>query len=233
MEKHVLTALHRAHSHLVDSEMDLRFAKREVLIKNRISLATDGWLVCAVCVGKKLASYETGIPHIESSAHKRRLAWAVAEDEDPKNADTHSERSVCSSRRSASVSQSGNDVCQRVSNCLRDMRVVNALLRDGEVPTVSIADLSVINEQCDELVKMVRSIRNRAKVIDKQLRLAQAINTDKPGLQCVVCMDAERSRLLLPCRHLAVCHSCEIQLPTRHCPTCRVAIEESVDVFRS
>jgi hypothetical protein len=43
---------------------------------------------------------------------------------------------------------------------------------------------------------------------------------------CVVCMDAPRSVLLLPCKHLALCEECSESLQAGGnkgaCPVCRV-----------
>jgi hypothetical protein len=52
--------------------------------------------------------------------------------------------------------------------------------------------------------------------------------------QCVVCMDAQRSLLLLPCRHLALCGApaCLAMLGAPPlCPVCRKRVEQRLDVF--
>ena len=43
---------------------------------------------------------------------------------------------------------------------------------------------------------------------------------------CVVCMCAARSVVLIPCGHLAVCHSCYSRL--QQCPICRSVIRGAI-----
>jgi hypothetical protein len=52
--------------------------------------------------------------------------------------------------------------------------------------------------------------------------------------QCVVCMDAPKSRILLPCLHQCVCEACAqrmLELDTPSCPVCRAHIERIGQVF--
>jgi hypothetical protein len=51
---------------------------------------------------------------------------------------------------------------------------------------------------------------------------------------CVVCMDAPRCVLLMPCRHLALCDAPEcaamLGAPPR-CPVCREAVAHTISVY--
>jgi hypothetical protein len=51
------------------------------------------------------------------------------------------------------------------------------------------------------------------------------------GKACVICMDAEKSVLLLPCRHLCVCVGCSQEPRLVQCPICREPIAEKMHVF--
>ena len=44
-----------------------------------------------------------------------------------------------------------------------------------------------------------------------------------PSQRCVVCLDAERDTMTIPCLHLALCKSCAVELSSRSsaCPVCR------------
>ena len=47
--------------------------------------------------------------------------------------------------------------------------------------------------------------------------------------ECVVCCEAERSVLLVPCGHLVLCQSCWEMMQKRkfvECPVCRVCVDE-------
>lgn len=51
------------------------------------------------------------------------------------------------------------------------------------------------------------------------------------SLECTVCMDKERSILLEPCKHLALCESCANKC--QECPLCRATITSKVKVIFS
>jgi hypothetical protein len=47
-------------------------------------------------------------------------------------------------------------------------------------------------------------------------------------IECVICMDAERSVLFLPCRHITCCTDCARHLHA--CPVCRQTIDDRLEV---
>ena len=52
---------------------------------------------------------------------------------------------------------------------------------------------------------------------------------------CVVCMDASKDWLCMPCRHLAMCGACtaRIQHQTGRCPICQQYIRQAVQVYKA
>jgi predicted amidophosphoribosyltransferase len=53
---------------------------------------------------------------------------------------------------------------------------------------------------------------------------------------CVVCFDAPKDHLIVPCGHQCVCAGCAEQLintRTPTCPVCREPIQQTVKVFCS
>jgi hypothetical protein len=66
-----------------------------------------------------------------------------------------------------------------------------------------------------------------------------AAHAPQPGAeetQCVVCLDAPKDHLIVPCGHQCVCAGCAEQLTktrTPTCPVCREPIRETVKVFCS
>jgi hypothetical protein len=57
---------------------------------------------------------------------------------------------------------------------------------------------------------------------------------DEEETQCVVCFDAPKDHILVPCGHQCVCGACAEQLTrtrTPTCPVCREPIRETVKVF--
>ena len=53
--------------------------------------------------------------------------------------------------------------------------------------------------------------------------------------ECVVCMEHERSHVLVTCGHAVVCETCaeDIMATTRACPVCRRRVEQIIRIFRS
>jgi len=48
---------------------------------------------------------------------------------------------------------------------------------------------------------------------------------------CVICDDAKKRVLLLPCRHLCLCSACSKLEKLTDCPMCRAKISDKMEVF--
>jgi hypothetical protein len=71
----------------------------------------------------------------------------------------------------------------------------------------------------------------RAQQVQAQLGVPPAApNPDAEETQCVVCMDAPKNRVVLPCMHMCVCEACA-QLLRDRCPVCRGPIERIAQLF--
>ena len=65
---------------------------------------------------------------------------------------------------------------------------------------------------------------------------APAPQSDAEETQCLVCFDAPKDHLIVPCGHMCVCEACAEQLTktrTPMCPVCRGPIRETMKVFCS
>jgi hypothetical protein len=65
---------------------------------------------------------------------------------------------------------------------------------------------------------------------------APAPHPDTEETQCVVCFDAPKDHIIVPCGHQCVCARCAEQLTktrTPMCPVCREPIRETMKVFCS
>jgi hypothetical protein len=63
-----------------------------------------------------------------------------------------------------------------------------------------------------------------------------APHLDAEETQCVVCMDAPKDHIIVPCYHLCVCQACAnrlMQMEEPSCPICRRAIQQTNKVFQS
>lgn len=63
--------------------------------------------------------------------------------------------------------------------------------------------------------------------------LEQKLNEERDRHLCIVCQDAVRAVLLLPCRHLCLCNECWQSLRDRStgCPVCRRSVYDAFDVY--
>jgi hypothetical protein len=59
------------------------------------------------------------------------------------------------------------------------------------------------------------------------------LSTTNGDDNCVVCMDASKNHLIMPCRHLCVCtHCAPIISELGTCPMCRTRIKEIIQIFK-
>jgi hypothetical protein len=74
-----------------------------------------------------------------------------------------------------------------------------------------------------------------ATLLVQQMQAQLGVPPAAPALgaeetQCVVCMDAAKTHIVLPCGHMCVCEACA-QLLRDRCPVCRGPIERITQVF--
>jgi hypothetical protein len=63
-------------------------------------------------------------------------------------------------------------------------------------------------------------------------RLAErALEREREEKTCVVCMNAFKTTLLLPCRHLCLCSTCALRPDIKECPICRTYIAGTMEVI--
>jgi len=68
----------------------------------------------------------------------------------------------------------------------------------------------------------------------KTAAMERAHESERESQLCTVCLDAPRSMLCLPCRHLSICGSAECLAmlgATPRCPLCRSVVTETIPVF--
>lgn len=73
----------------------------------------------------------------------------------------------------------------------------------------------------------------RNSAIDDQYTKQVCRIGDEENL-CVVCDDAKKQIILLPCKHMCLCKTCSTQclfITIKECPLCRTRIENSMEVF--
>jgi hypothetical protein len=48
---------------------------------------------------------------------------------------------------------------------------------------------------------------------------------------CAICMEESSTILFVPCRHLAICSTCEPKYESKECPICRESVKDRIKVF--
>lgn len=113
----------------------------------------------------------------------------------------------------------------RMKEYLQQLNEEMGLLRGEEDAIVEITSVG----ECERLEKILKTTLSKVEERKSGL-IANALNkTSDEQKLCVVCIDAEKSVLLLPCRHVCVCKLCSRQIDS--CPVCRAQIQDKINVF--
>ena len=75
--------------------------------------------------------------------------------------------------------------------------------------------------------ELSRQLLVAAKEIHEQVKAERNLS------RCVVCLEGERSVVLLPCRHAVLCTKCSglVQQTSGRCPVCRAGITSTLSTF--
>ena len=93
--------------------------------------------------------------------------------------------------------------------------------------------------QADLAALTLRAQSDALRMQQMQARLGRSVvppaapNLGAEETQCVVCMDAPKDRIVLPCMHLCACGPCAQRLLEldASCPVCRGPVERMAQVF--
>lgn len=132
----------------------------------------------------------------------------------------HTERKQLAGRLTGSA---GSDIEYLVKLAALDAEAMKAR-RDSQAPCWPVS-VDIMEEQTRLIVDLARQLDAAKDMLAKT-----AVPRAPPSLVlCVVCMDRERTRLLLPCRHVVTCDICAALLPS--CPVCRTGVRSSARVY--
>ena len=131
-----------------------------------------------------------------------RLAKSTVEDTQRKLQDT--EHRLAYQRDLASAAQDANGVLGRELHSLRQQ----------------LAGSQQARERAERDVRALQQRTAQAKSEGEDAASAT---------ECCVCMEARKSRVFLPCRHMAVCGACADGITA--CPICRGVIAECIEVY--
>jgi len=74
------------------------------------------------------------------------------------------------------------------------------------------------------LLQEIYGIENKKMTCENERDKAEDEDSDEnSSAECVICMSDSRDTLILPCRHLCLCHSCadSLRYQANNCPICR------------
>jgi hypothetical protein len=103
----------------------------------------------------------------------------------------------------------------------------------AEAAAAAASERLQMEEEAAALSLRVQADTLRLQQMQAQLGVAPAPCTAEEA-QCVVCMDAPKDHIVLPCMHMCACEACAQHLLKRwppRCPVCRGAIERIGQVF--
>lgn len=63
--------------------------------------------------------------------------------------------------------------------------------------------------------------------------LLREVEREREDKLCVICQDKEKCIMILPCRHLCICESCQAPLRTHRniCPICRKEVKQMIKAY--
>jgi hypothetical protein len=113
-----------------------------------------------------------------------------------------------------------------------------AAAMEAAVAEAAVAERLQMEEELAALTLRAQADALRIQQVQAQLGVPPSAPTPHPDdaeeTMCVVCFDAPKDHVVLPCKHLCVCGACAEQLTktrTPTCPVCREPIRETMKVF--
>jgi rubrerythrin len=101
------------------------------------------------------------------------------------------------------------------------------------------AERQRLEEQVAALTLVMQSAATQLQEAQAQLGVPPAAPAPHPDYaedQCVMCFDAPKDHIIIPCGHVCVCEACAnllTQMSKPLCPICRTAIQHTNKVFHS
>ena len=102
--------------------------------------------------------------------------------------------------------------------------------------TAAAAERLRVEEELAVLTRRMQSDALRVQQMHAQLGSSVVPPADAEETMCVVCFDAPKDHLIVPCGHQCVCEACAnllTQMDKPTCPICRTAIQQTNKVFQS
>ena len=89
----------------------------------------------------------------------------------------------------------------------------------------AVAKASAIREEQDHLEESAVASVLQGTMVEPD----REPSAEEEANACVVCLDACKNTVLLPCRHMCVCSACAGELSV--CPLCRSEVRDQMQVY--
>jgi len=131
---------------------------------------------------------------------------------------------------------------------------INEFIESGHYPVIVHIDLPIVDDTDDKDKKNVRSLITYAtllrcsdgyeiKAIEQKLMYGSTPyiihdiygidhTSTAPPEECVICMTELRDTVVIPCRHLCICHQCAqlLHYQSNKCPICRGVVRSMIRI---
>jgi hypothetical protein len=194
------------------------------------------WLMCiGRCPGEAVASmcgWQGALTcHVCGCSGESGLLGAVekATVEAEKHGDRSEKLSALVAAAKTMLEQAKTEKAERARAAAAEAAAAASVKAAAEA--AEAAERLQLEEELAALTLSAQSSALRMQQVQARLGVPPAApNPDAEETQCVVCMDAPKNRVVLPCMHMCVCEACA-QLLRDRCPVCRGPIERIAQLF--
>lgn len=117
---------------------------------------------------------------------------------------------------------------REIERCRDEVKAKNTEIKTWKCHPEILKEMTL--EQCNQLEKdLKQSLDNLSK--RKEALIALELQHQSEQRLCVICVEKDKSVLLLPCRHLCLCDKCAEYDNMTACPLCRRPIAHRISVF--
>jgi hypothetical protein len=165
------------------------------------------------------------------AAAGRARCWAMekATVEAEKHGDRSSEQlSALVAEAKTMIEQAKAEQAERAKAAAEEAVAAAAVKAAAEA--AEAAERLQMEEQLAALTLRMQTDALMAQQVQARLGSSVAPPAAPEETMCVVCMDAPKNRVVLPCMHMCVCEACA-QLLRDRCPVCRGPIERIAQLF--
>jgi hypothetical protein len=189
--------------------------------RGEVVVSMCGWQGALTCGGECGCSGESALGAVEEATA-----------EAAKHGERSSEHLAALVAEASGMMEQARAVQAERAKAAAEEAVVAAAAEAAAVAAAAAERLQAEEEVAALTLRLQEAQQRLGKVVP-QAASAPPANPDAEETQCVVCMDAPKDRIVLPCMHLCACGPCAQRLLEldASCPVCRGPVERMAQVF--